>query len=200
MQQVPILRHQRRVWRSGGITNHDLEYVTLHVYAVTHALPVESGLGGFGVQSTPRVPFTDFNLIVMLVYTVIFWSFSFFSCLKMDCFLGEVRSAAALWDSFVCSVFRDGLVYEYPWMRLVVFFVLFSCVFCCSLIWVMLGKRSYWHPEGVGMEYIQISIACLHIPTYLYYSTHNISTKISRLLIYRLRHNVPYYACYSGAK
>ncbi|KAJ6124911.1 hypothetical protein N7471_012228 [Penicillium samsonianum] len=36
----------------------------------------------------------------------------------MDCFLGEVGSAAALWDSFVCSVFRDGLVYEYPWMRL----------------------------------------------------------------------------------
>lgn len=35
-----------------------------------------------------------------------------FSGVKTECFLGEVDLAAALWGSFVCSVFRDGMVYE----------------------------------------------------------------------------------------
>lgn len=165
------------------MNNHDLEYVALHVYVVTYTLPVESVLGGSGVQCSLGVPFADSNLIALLVYIVIFWSFPFFfPGVKTECFRGEVGSAAALWCSFVCSVFRDGLVYE---CLLVVFLCYFSCVFCCSLIWVMLGKRHGLACRGeLGMEYIQISIACLHIPIYIILPTIvMLKSEISRLLI-----------------
>lgn len=59
------------------------------------------------------------------------------------------------------------------WMSLVVFLRYFSYVFCCSLIWVMLGNVMDWHAEGVGMVYVQIS-NCLSSYTYLYHSTHDI--------------------------
>lgn len=72
----------------------------LRFYAVTHTLPVESGLWGLSSTKDNRAPFADSNLIVMLVYTVIFWSFPFF-------FLSQngLDSAAALWDSLDYSVF-----------------------------------------------------------------------------------------------
>lgn len=60
------------------MNNHDLEYVALHVYVVTYTLPVESVLGGSGVQCALGVPCAVSNLIALLVYTVIFWSFPFF--------------------------------------------------------------------------------------------------------------------------
>lgn len=51
------------------MNNHDLEYVALHVYVVTYTFPVESVL---------EVSFADSNIIALLVYAVIFWSFAFF--------------------------------------------------------------------------------------------------------------------------
>lgn len=41
-------------------------------------------------------------------------SFFFFSQSQNGLLLGIGGSAAALWDSFVCPVFTDGLVYGYP--------------------------------------------------------------------------------------
>lgn len=70
------------------------------------------------------------------------------------------------------------------WMSLIVFLCYFSYVFCCSLIWVMWGNVMDWHAEGVGMEYVQISIAYLHIPIYIILPTiFMLKSKISRLLI-----------------
>lgn len=93
------------------MNNHDLEYVALLMLLRTLYLPrVYSGASG--VQCTLGVPFADSNIIALLVYTVIFWSFLSISGIKTECFRGEVGSAAALWGSFVCSVFRDGVVYE----------------------------------------------------------------------------------------
>lgn len=41
-----------------------------------------------------------------------------------------------------------------------------------------------WHAEGVGMEYVQISIPYLHIPIYIILPTiFMLKSKISRLLI-----------------
>lgn len=99
-----------------------------------HTLPVESGREDFGVQcTTPGVPFADSHLIATLVYTFIFWSFPFFSGLKMVCFWGSVGLAAALWDhSFVCSVFNGGVVYEYPDEIRSFCFVIFLCLLLFS--------------------------------------------------------------------
>lgn len=40
-----------------------------------------------------------------------------------------------------------------------------------------------WHAEGVGMEYVQISIACLHIPICIILPIFTLKSKINRLLI-----------------
>lgn len=92
------------------MNNHDLEYVVLHVYVVTYTLPVESVLGGSGVQCSLGVPFADSNLIALLVYIVIFWSFPFFFPgvktewvrLRRCGVLSSVLSLGTVWFTNVC--------------------------------------------------------------------------------------------------
>lgn len=121
-------------------------------------------LGALEYKVHPGVPLKIY-LIYAGIYCHLLELYFFFQS-QNGLLLGIGGSAVALWDSFVCPVFTDGLVYGYPG-EVGKSFVIFVCLqysvfLCLGSCW---GTSWTGIQVGVRMEYIQISIARLH---YLY--------------------------------